>query len=99
MPGLGNEMICSTEVSFIDCGVDSLELIDRQQLEKAYSLNLHHNLIRRIEQLSSATNLRHIDLSSNLITEIRGLESLPLLRTLDLSSNRLRRVEGLKHLR
>ncbi|TPP56455.1 Leucine-rich repeat and coiled-coil domain-containing protein 1 [Fasciola gigantica] len=89
----------SIEISVVDGGVESLGELDQTKLERAYSLNLHHNMIRCIEGLGSAINLRHIDLSSNFISKICGLERLSSLRTVNLSSNRIRRVEGLKYLK
>uniref|UniRef100_A0A8C6LBF5 Leucine-rich repeat and coiled-coil domain-containing protein 1 n=1 Tax=Nothobranchius furzeri TaxID=105023 RepID=A0A8C6LBF5_NOTFU len=62
------------------------------------SLNVHCNHITRIEGLSSAWHLRHLDLSSNRISKIEGLNSLTSLRTLNLSSNLITKVEGLNGL-
>ncbi|PWA30051.1 hypothetical protein CCH79_00009589, partial [Gambusia affinis] len=62
------------------------------------SLNLHCNHIPRIEGLSSAWHLHHLDLSSNRICKIEGLSSLTSLRTLNLSSNLITKVEGLNGL-
>ncbi|XP_068196698.1 leucine-rich repeat and coiled-coil domain-containing protein 1 isoform X2 [Antennarius striatus] len=59
------------------------------------SLNLHCNHIQRIEGLTSAWNLQHLDLSSNYISNIEGLSSLTYLRTLNLSCNLITKVEGL----
>lgn len=58
------------------------------------SLNLHCNHIQRIEGLTSAWHLRHLDLSSNSISKIEGLSSLTSLRTLNLSCNLITKVEG-----
>ncbi|XP_076602078.1 leucine-rich repeat and coiled-coil domain-containing protein 1 [Chaetodon auriga] len=62
------------------------------------SLNLHCNHIPRIEGLTSAWHLLHLDLSSNCISKIEGLNSLTSLRTLNLSSNLITKVEGLNGL-
>uniref|UniRef100_A0AAQ5ZX00 Leucine-rich repeat and coiled-coil domain-containing protein 1 n=1 Tax=Amphiprion ocellaris TaxID=80972 RepID=A0AAQ5ZX00_AMPOC len=62
------------------------------------SLNLHCNHIPRIEGLTSAWHLRHLDLSSNCISKIEGLSSLTSLRTLNLSCNLITKVEGLNGL-
>ncbi|XP_078791093.1 leucine-rich repeat and coiled-coil domain-containing protein 1 isoform X4 [Oryzias latipes] len=62
------------------------------------SLNLHCNLIPRIEGLTSSWNLRNLDLSSNRISKIEGLSSLSSLRTLNLSCNLITKVEGLNGL-
>uniref|UniRef100_A0A8C8DI23 Leucine-rich repeat and coiled-coil domain-containing protein 1 n=1 Tax=Oryzias sinensis TaxID=183150 RepID=A0A8C8DI23_9TELE len=62
------------------------------------SLNLHCNLIPRIEGLTSSWNLRSLDLSSNRISKIEGLTSLSSLRTLNLSCNLITKVEGLNGL-
>eukprot|EP00064_Thunnus_orientalis_P010568 superscaffoldBa00001446_g10594 len=62
------------------------------------SLNLHCNHIPRIEGLTSAWHLRHLDLSSNCISKIEGLSSLTSLRTLNLSCNTITEVEGLLYL-
>lgn len=58
------------------------------------SLNLHCNHIPRIEGLTSAWHLQHLDLSSNCISQIEGLGSLTSLRTLNLSCNLITKVEG-----
>lgn len=58
------------------------------------SLNLHCNHIPRIEGLTSAWHLQHLDLSSNCISQIEGLSSLTGLRTLNLSCNLITKVEG-----
>lgn len=58
------------------------------------SLNLHCNRIPRIEGLTSAWHLRHLDLSSNKISQIEGLSTLTSLRTLNLSCNQITKVEG-----
>lgn len=58
------------------------------------SLSLHCNHISRIEGLTSARHLRHLDLSSNKISLIEGLSTLTSLRTLNLSCNLITKVEG-----
>ena len=57
-------------------------------------LNLHCNHIPKIEGLTEAWQLRHLDLSSNRITQINGLGNLSSLRTLNLSCNLITKVEG-----
>ncbi|KAI3374789.1 hypothetical protein L3Q82_021344 [Scortum barcoo] len=70
-------------------------LLDVHLSPTVTSLNLHYNHIPRIEGLTSAWHLRHLDLSSNCISKIEGLSSLTSLRTLNLSCNLITKVEGL----
>lgn len=69
-------------------------LLDVHLSPTVTSLNLHCNHIPRIEGLTSAWHLRHLDLSSNCISKIEGLSSLTSLRTLNLSCNLITKVEG-----
>ncbi|KAM8727747.1 leucine-rich repeat and coiled-coil domain-containing protein 1 [Acanthopagrus schlegelii] len=84
------------ELSLIDKKVTSL--LDVHLSPTVTSLNLHCNHIPRIEGLTSAWHLRHLDLSSNCISKIEGLSSLTSLRTLNLSCNLITKVEGLNGL-
>ncbi|XP_072220162.1 leucine-rich repeat and coiled-coil domain-containing protein 1 [Leuresthes tenuis] len=84
------------ELSLIDRNLSSL--LDVPLTPTVTSLNLHCNCIPRIEGLTSAWHLRHLDLSSNRISKIEGLSSLTSLRTLNLSSNLIAKVEGLNGL-
>ncbi|XP_043990594.1 leucine-rich repeat and coiled-coil domain-containing protein 1 [Gambusia affinis] len=84
------------ELSLIDKQLTSLK--DVPLSPDVTSLNLHCNHIPRIEGLSSAWHLHHLDLSSNRICKIEGLSSLTSLRTLNLSSNLITKVEGLNGL-
>ncbi|XP_030607934.1 leucine-rich repeat and coiled-coil domain-containing protein 1 isoform X2 [Archocentrus centrarchus] len=84
------------ELSLIDKNVTSL--LDIPLIPTVTSLNLHCNHIPRIEGLTSAWHLRHLDLSSNCISKIEGLSSLTSLRTLNLSCNIITKVEGLNGL-
>uniref|UniRef100_A0AAX7W3A3 Leucine-rich repeat and coiled-coil domain-containing protein 1 n=2 Tax=Astatotilapia calliptera TaxID=8154 RepID=A0AAX7W3A3_ASTCA len=73
-------------------------LLDIPLIPTVASLNLHCNHIPRIEGLTSAWHLRHLDLSSNCISKIEGLSSLTSLRTLNLSCNLITKVEALNGL-
>uniref|UniRef100_UPI0037E80C08 leucine-rich repeat and coiled-coil domain-containing protein 1 n=1 Tax=Semicossyphus pulcher TaxID=241346 RepID=UPI0037E80C08 len=84
------------ELSLIDKNITSL--LDVPLSPTVTSLNLHCNQIQRIEGLTSAWHLRHLDLSSNCISKIEGLSSLTFLRTLNLSCNLIAKVEGLNGL-
>ncbi|XP_041660240.1 leucine-rich repeat and coiled-coil domain-containing protein 1 [Cheilinus undulatus] len=84
------------ELSLIDKNITSL--LDVHLSLTVTSLNLHCNHIPRIEGLTSAWHLQHLDLSSNCISKIEGLSSLTSLRTLNLSCNLLTKVEGLNGL-
>ncbi|XP_070775430.1 leucine-rich repeat and coiled-coil domain-containing protein 1 [Enoplosus armatus] len=84
------------ELSLIDKNITSLR--DFPLSPTVTSLNLHCNHIPRIEGLTSAWHLRHLDLSSNCISKIEGLSSLTSLRTLNLSCNLITKVEGLNGL-
>ncbi|XP_049453451.1 leucine-rich repeat and coiled-coil domain-containing protein 1 [Epinephelus fuscoguttatus] len=84
------------ELSLMDKNITSL--LDVHLSPTVTSLNLHCNHIPRIEGLTSAWHLRHIDLSSNCISKIEGLSSLTSLRTLNLSCNLITKVEGLNGL-
>ncbi|XP_019121827.2 leucine-rich repeat and coiled-coil domain-containing protein 1 [Larimichthys crocea] len=84
------------ELSLIDKNISSL--LDVSVSPTVTSLNLHCNHIERIEGLTSAWHLRHLDLSSNCVSKIDGLSSLTSLRTLNLSCNLITKVEGLNGL-
>uniref|UniRef100_A0A3Q4H3H1 Leucine-rich repeat and coiled-coil domain-containing protein 1 n=2 Tax=Neolamprologus brichardi TaxID=32507 RepID=A0A3Q4H3H1_NEOBR len=84
------------ELSLIDKNITSL--LDIPLIPTVASLNLHCNHIPRIEGLTSAWHLRHLDLSSNCISKIEGLSSLTSLRTLNLSCNLITKVEALNGL-
>ncbi|XP_028988510.1 leucine-rich repeat and coiled-coil domain-containing protein 1 [Betta splendens] len=84
------------ELSLIDKKIRSL--LDVHLIPTVTSLNLHCNHIQRIEGLSAAWHLRHLDLSSNSISKIEGLSFLTSLRTLNLSCNLISKVEGLNGL-
>ncbi|KAM7379559.1 hypothetical protein PAMP_005105 [Pampus punctatissimus] len=84
------------ELSLIDKNITSL--LDVPLRPTVTSLNLHCNHIPRIEGLTSAWHLRHLDVSSNCISKIEGLSSLTSLRTLNLSCNKITKVEGLNGL-
>uniref|UniRef100_A0A3Q3KYX7 Leucine-rich repeat and coiled-coil domain-containing protein 1 n=1 Tax=Mastacembelus armatus TaxID=205130 RepID=A0A3Q3KYX7_9TELE len=84
------------ELSLIDNNITSL--LDVPLHPTVTSLNLHCNHVKRIEGLTSAWHLRHLDLSSNSISKIEGLSSLTSLRTLNLSCNLITKVEGLNGL-
>lgn len=58
------------------------------------SLNLHCNRLSKIEGLTTAWHIRHLDLSSNHIACIEGLGALSSLRSLNLSCNSITKVEG-----
>ncbi|CAK6957674.1 leucine-rich repeat and coiled-coil domain-containing protein 1 [Scomber scombrus] len=84
------------ELSLINKNITSL--LDVPLRPTVTSLNLHCNQIPKIEGLTSAWHLRHLDLSSNCISKIEGLSSLTSLRTLNLSCNTITEVEGLNGL-
>uniref|UniRef100_UPI003AABFE1F leucine-rich repeat and coiled-coil domain-containing protein 1 n=1 Tax=Centroberyx gerrardi TaxID=166262 RepID=UPI003AABFE1F len=84
------------ELSLIDKNITSL--LEVPLRPTVTSLNLHCNRIPRIEGLTSAWHLRHLDLSSNCISQIEALSSLASLRTLNLSCNLITKVEGLNGL-
>ncbi|XP_075877959.1 leucine-rich repeat and coiled-coil domain-containing protein 1 isoform X2 [Nelusetta ayraudi] len=84
------------ELSLFDKDITSLS--DVPLNPTITSLNLHCNHIPRIEGLTSAWHLQHLDLSSNCISQIEGLSSLTSLRTLNLSCNLITKVEGLNGL-
>nr|XP_057925122.1 leucine-rich repeat and coiled-coil domain-containing protein 1 [Doryrhamphus excisus] len=81
------------EISLIDKNISSLLTVPLHP--SATSLILHCNKIPRIEGLTSAWHLRHLDLSSNCISKMEGLSALTSLRTLNLSCNTISRAEGL----
>ena len=85
------------ELSMIDCGVRSLR--DLSLRPGLVSINLHSNLLSRIENLTLLQNLVNLDLSSNQIKRIDGLHGLVSLRTLNLSCNSIASIENLDGLR
>eukprot|EP00794_Sanderia_malayensis_P009894 gene9894-10907_t len=61
-------------------------------------LNFQHNLIRKIENLSSLRKLIFLDLYDNQVEEISGLSQLRSLRVLMLGKNRITKIENLQEL-
>jgi len=54
------------------------------------NINLSYNKIKKIEGVSTLTQLKTLDVSHNIITEVENLEEvkeLPSLTSLDLSHN------------
>ncbi|XP_061587172.1 leucine-rich repeat and coiled-coil domain-containing protein 1 [Cololabis saira] len=84
------------ELILVDKSIKSL--LDIPLSPTVTSLNLRCNRITRIEGLTSAWHLQHLDLSSNRILKIEGLSSLTSLRTLNLSCNLITKLEGLNGL-
>lgn len=87
----------STELSLMDCGIQSMS--DVPLGPHLQSLNLHSNYIQCIQGLERMLSLHHLDLSANQIARISGLDSLVSLKTLNLSCNLITVVEGLSSLR
>lgn len=58
-------------------------------------LDLSHNAIQRIQNLSTLRKLKKLDLSGNQIRNIEFLNSLVNLEQLDLQQNAIERVKGL----
>jgi hypothetical protein len=87
----------ATSLSMIDCGVKSLR--DLPIKYNLTSINLHSNLIAKIENLIYLQNLAHLDLSSNRITKLDGLSGLVSLRSLNLSCNAIATIENLDGLK
>ena len=85
------------ELCVIDAGLRSLAGIDLHPRLRV--VNLHCNLLGRIENLLHLRNLNHLDLSSNQITAMQGLDGLMSLRTLNLACNLIQKVKGLENLR
>ncbi|CAH1797225.1 unnamed protein product [Owenia fusiformis] len=61
-------------------------------------LNYQHNLISKIQHLSSFKRLIFLDLYDNQIEEISGLSALKSLRVLMLGKNRIKKIENLEPL-
>jgi hypothetical protein len=87
----------STSLSMIDCGIKSLRDIPVKY--NLTSINLHSNLISKMENLIYLQNLAHLDLSSNRIVKIDGLSGLVSLKTLNLSCNLITSIENLDGLK
>ncbi|KAJ8011334.1 hypothetical protein DPEC_G00057060 [Dallia pectoralis] len=90
------EVMADGELCLIDKNISSLLAVPLNA--SVTTLNLHCNGLLRVEGLTSAWQLRHLDLSSNHISRIEGLGSLQSLRTLNLSCNLITKVEGLNGL-
>ncbi|KAM6919308.1 leucine-rich repeat and coiled-coil domain-containing protein 1 [Xenentodon cancila] len=84
------------ELILVDKSIKSLR--DVPLSPTVTSLNLRCNHIARINGLTSAWHLQHLDLSSNRILKIEGLSSLTSLKTLNLSCNLITKLEGLNGL-
>ncbi|CAC5411421.1 LRRC49 [Mytilus coruscus] len=63
--------------------------------EQLRLLNYQHNMICKIQHLSSLKRLIFLDLYDNQIEEIAGLNALKSLRVLMLGKNRIMRIENL----
>ncbi|XP_062516504.1 leucine-rich repeat-containing protein 49-like isoform X1 [Corticium candelabrum] len=61
-------------------------------------LNLQHNMITKIQHLSSLRRLIFLDLYDNMIMEISGLQTLVSLRVLMLGKNRITSIGNLERL-
>ncbi|TRY97670.1 hypothetical protein DNTS_035479 [Danionella cerebrum] len=68
------------ELCLIDKGISSL--LEVSLNPSVSSLNLHCNVLTKIEGLTTAWHIRHLDLSSNHICRMEGLGSLSFLRLL-----------------
>ncbi|KAI9556775.1 hypothetical protein GHT06_016566 [Daphnia sinensis] len=66
--------------------------------ENVQFISLQHNLICRIDSLSSFRMLKVLNLYDNKIERISGLDTLASLRVLMLGKNRLKTTEGLESL-
>ncbi|XP_072544246.1 leucine-rich repeat and coiled-coil domain-containing protein 1 isoform X2 [Salminus brasiliensis] len=84
------------ELCLIDKDISSL--LEVPLNSSITSVNLHCNRLSKIEGLTTAWHIRHLDLSSNHISRIEGLGGLTSLRTLNLSCNNITKVEGLNGL-
>ena len=62
------------------------------------ALDLHNNLINKIEGLGDQASLEHLNLSTNLIGKMEGLESLKNLKSLYLGLNQIQIIEQLEEL-
>jgi len=85
------------ELCLIDAGINDLSKLPLGDHLRV--LNLHANHIERIQNISQARSLVHLDLSSNRIRTLENLSPLVRLRTLNLSCNCIRQVSGLGGLR
>ncbi|XP_021354460.1 leucine-rich repeat-containing protein 49-like isoform X1 [Mizuhopecten yessoensis] len=66
--------------------------------EQLRLLNYQHNMINKIQHLSSLKRLIFLDLYDNQIEEISGLSALKSLRVLMLGKNKIKRIENLETL-
>ncbi|CAL1539607.1 unnamed protein product [Lymnaea stagnalis] len=63
-------------------------------LEHLYTLNLSHNMIKRVDALLNSHSLRELNVSNNHIEDISGIPSLINLLVLNLNYNKLKSLEG-----
>ena len=61
-------------------------------------LNLQHNTIKKIQNLSHLRRLVFLDLYDNQINQISGIDELTSLRVLMLGKNRIENISGLGNL-
>ncbi|XP_069480858.1 leucine-rich repeat-containing protein 49 [Ambystoma mexicanum] len=66
--------------------------------EQIHLLNMQHNFITRMQNLSNLQRLIFLDLYDNQIEEIAGVASLRSLRVLMLGKNRIKRITNLENL-
>ncbi|WAR23775.1 INLI-like protein [Mya arenaria] len=63
-----------------------------------YTLNLSHNFIRKIENLSSSASLIELNISLNEIQDLSLMPSMINLEILNVSNNKLRSLDGVQSL-
>ena len=86
-----------------DNQINKIECLDK--LKNLHSLRFGEsfhfysgNMIHKIENLESLTELRVLELANNKIQKIEGLDLLKNLECLDLSYNKIEVIEGLEEL-
>ena len=86
-----------------DNQINKIECLDnlKNLLSLRFGESFHFysgNMIHKIENLESLTELRVLELANNEIQKIEGLDLLKNLECLDLSYNKIEVIEGLEEL-
>ncbi len=84
----------------LDFGSNKISIVENLEdiKDNLKRLSLAKNSIRKIDNLSSLTNLTFLTFQSNRLTKIEGLSTLVNLKELHLSQNFIEKIEGLETL-
>ena len=93
-----SDYVNSNKLYHLDFSFNMIRSIPPVSFPSLLYLDLSTNLLTKIENLNTLTELQVLRLSRNRILKIEGLESNTNLRALDLSMNQISRIANLSHL-